>query len=94
MLGVFLLLAFTHVGHKCQDLLNPCDGMHMYTDLISVHTLMQKSSWGMESESMLTPREKYPLLEAQSRFERHVATLPQFSQVSTRRFHCQFESFA
>ena len=25
MLGVFLLLAFTRLGHECQDLLNPCD---------------------------------------------------------------------
>ena len=27
--GVFLLPAFTHLGHKCQDLLSPCDGMHV-----------------------------------------------------------------
>ena len=32
MLGVFLLLAFTRLGHECQDLLRPCDGMHVYTD--------------------------------------------------------------
>ena len=32
MLGVFLLLAFTHVGHECQDLLSSCDGMHVCTD--------------------------------------------------------------
>ena len=28
MLGVFLLLAFTCLGHERQDLLRPCDGMH------------------------------------------------------------------
>ena len=33
MLGVFLLLAFTCLGHECQDLLSPCDGMHVCTDL-------------------------------------------------------------
>ena len=27
-LGVFLLPAFTRLGHECQDLLSPCDGMH------------------------------------------------------------------
>ena len=32
MLGVFLLLAFTHLGHECQDLLSLCDGMHVCTD--------------------------------------------------------------
>ena len=32
MLEVFLLLAFTHLGHECQDLLSPCDGMHVCTD--------------------------------------------------------------
>ena len=32
MLGVFLVPAFTHLGHKCQDLLSPCDGMHACAD--------------------------------------------------------------
>ena len=32
MLGVFLLPAFTHLGHECQDLLSPCNGMHVCTD--------------------------------------------------------------
>ena len=32
MLGVFLLLAFTHLGHECQGLWSPCDGMHVCTD--------------------------------------------------------------
>ena len=32
MLGVFLLPAFTCLGHECQDLWSSCDGMHVYTD--------------------------------------------------------------
>ena len=31
-LGVFLLLTLTRLGHECQDLLSPCNGMHMSTD--------------------------------------------------------------
>ena len=43
MLGVFLFLAFIRLGHECQDLLNPCDGMHVCTDKTLVYTLNQKS---------------------------------------------------
>ena len=32
MLGVFLLPAFTRLGHERQDLLSPCDEMHVCTD--------------------------------------------------------------
>ena len=32
MLGVFLLPAFTRLGHERQDLLSQCDGMHVCTD--------------------------------------------------------------
>ena len=32
MLRVFLLLAFTHLGHECQDFLSLCNGMHVCTD--------------------------------------------------------------
>ena len=32
LLGVFLLPAFTRLGHECQDLLSPCYGMHVCTD--------------------------------------------------------------
>ena len=63
MLGVFLLPAFIHLGHECQDLWSAWDGMHMCTDWTSVYTLIRKSFGGMESEPMLTPREKSPLLE-------------------------------
>ena len=30
--GVFLLPAFTRLGHERQDLLSPCDEMHVCTD--------------------------------------------------------------
>ena len=43
MLGVFLLPAFTHLEHECQDLLSLCDGMYVCTDKTSVYTLIQKS---------------------------------------------------
>ena len=33
MLGVFLLPAFTHLRHECQDVLSLCDGMHVCEDL-------------------------------------------------------------
>ena len=58
MLGVFLLPAFTCLGHECQDLLSPCDGMHVCTDWTSVYALIQKSFLEMESEPMLTPKGK------------------------------------
>ena len=63
MLCVFLLPAFTHLGHQCQDLLSPCDKMHVCTDYTSGYTLIQKSFGEMESEPMLTPGEKSPLSE-------------------------------
>ena len=42
MLGVFLS-AFTRLGHKCQDLLSPCDEMYVCTDQTSIYTLIQKN---------------------------------------------------
>ena len=63
MLGVFLLPAFTRLGHERQDLLSLCDEMHACTDLTSVYTLIRKSFWEMEFEPMLTPREKSPVPE-------------------------------
>ena len=60
---VFILLAFICLGHESQDLLNPCDGMHVCTDWISLHILIQKSLYGMALEPMFTAQEKSPLLE-------------------------------
>ena len=50
MLGAFLLPSFIRLGHECQDLMSPCDGMHVCTDKTSVYTLIQRSFWGMTSE--------------------------------------------
>ena len=69
MLSVFLLPTFTRLGYECQDLLSPCDGMHVCTDKTSVYTLIRKSFEGMEPETMLTPREESLLQEAERRFE-------------------------
>ena len=44
MLGVFLLPAFTLLGHECLGLLTPCHGMHVCTDQASVYTLIQKNN--------------------------------------------------
>ena len=63
MLGVFLLPAFTRLGHECQELWSLYDGMRVCADQTSVYTLIRKSLRGMESEPMLTPREKSPLPE-------------------------------
>ena len=38
MLGVILLLAFTHPGHECQDLFCLCDEMVVSTNETSVYT--------------------------------------------------------
>ena len=35
MLGVFLLPAFTRLGHECEDLLSLCDGMHVCSSILS-----------------------------------------------------------
>ena len=46
VLGVFLLPAFTRLGHERQDLLSPCDEMHVCTDWTSVYALIRRSFWG------------------------------------------------
>ena len=65
MLGVFLLQAFTFLGHERQDLwVCAMECMCAQTrPQFSVHTLIGKSFRGMESEPMVTPRGKSPLLE-------------------------------
>ena len=45
MLSVFLLPAFIRLGHECQDLVSPCDEMHVCTHKTSVYTHIRKS-WG------------------------------------------------
>ena len=63
MLDVFLLPAFTRLGHECQDLLSPSEGMYVCTDYASGYALIQKSfrEWSQN------PREKSPLREARTR---------------------------
>ena len=72
MLGVFLLPAFTRLGHERQDLLSPCDEMHdldlgLYSHPKEVFFffffLGGGGGGGMEFEPMLTPRNKSPLPE-------------------------------
>ena len=57
-LGVFLLPAFTHLGHECQDLLSAWDGMHVCTDKTSLYNLIRKSFGGIESEPSTGSSEK------------------------------------
>ena len=58
MLDVFLLLAFTRLGHERQDLLSPCAQTRPRFILSS-----ERVFGGMEFEPMLTPREKSLLPE-------------------------------
>ena len=60
MLGVFLLPALTRSGHEYQDLLSPCNGMHVCTGETMVYTLIRKSFGRTESEPMSTPRQPPP----------------------------------
>ena len=60
---MFLLPAFTRLGHGHQDVLSPYDEMHVCTEYASVCTLIRKNFRGMGSEATLTPREKSPLPE-------------------------------
>ena len=62
-------VAFTGMGHECQDLLSPYDEMHVCTDYTFVYNLFRKSIVGMESEPMLTPRKNSPVPEAQRSVE-------------------------
>ena len=68
MLGVFLLPAFIRLGHECNDVLSPCDGMHVSTDSTSVYTLIRKSFGGVESEQahIASKGKKSPLRKKKS----------------------------
>ena len=60
MLGVFLLLAFTRLGHVSQDLWSPCDGMHVCTDQTSVYILIRKSFGGNGVRTHINTKGKMP----------------------------------
>ena len=82
MLGVFL--AFTRLGHECQDFFSLCYGVHVCIDKTSVYTIMKdktsvytimKECLGNGSQNpMLTPREKSPLPEKKSPQRRNEPT--------------------
>ena len=63
VLGVFLLPAFTRLGHKRQDLL--VRAMKCMCAQTRPRFILSSEGvfWGMEFEPMLTPREKSPLPE-------------------------------
>ena len=78
--GMFLLPAFTCLGHERQGLLSLCDGMNVCTVWTLIYTLIRKSFGGMESELMWTPRGKSPLLENSPQRKVQPATLHQAGQ--------------
>ena len=88
MLGVFLLTAFTRLGHECQDLLSPCDGVHVCTDQTSVYTLIRKSFCGMEPETVLTLRKNtlYRRLRGASNTRRCTAQASEPNTLPTELF--------
>ena len=46
MLGVFLLLALTRLGHECQDLLSLCNGMYVCTNKNRLcNAMINKQNW-------------------------------------------------
>ena len=55
MLGVFLLPAFTRLGHECQDIFSLCDEMHVHR--LDLHLYSHLSFVGIESKPMATTRE-------------------------------------
>ena len=61
VLGVFLLPAFTRLGHEHQDLLSPCDEMHVCTDMTLVYTLIRRSFLGEWSLNPCELQGKNPL---------------------------------
>ena len=60
VLGVFFLPEFTRLGHERQDLLSPCDEMHVCTDWTSVHTLIRKSFGGIGVWTHVNSKGKIP----------------------------------
>ena len=67
---VFLLQVFTRLGHECQDVFSPCDGMHVCRPRFVLSSERGFFFFGMESETLLTPKEKSPKPEAQRRVTR------------------------
>ena len=57
---LFSLPAFTGLGHECQDLWSPCNGMHVCTDCTLVFTLYQKEFWGNGVRTHVNSKGKLP----------------------------------
>ena len=86
MLGVFLLPAFNYLRHECQDLwVRVMEYMYTQTRSRFILELSFERNSGMESEPMLTAREKSPLPEAHRRVE--PATLHQAGQPTQHTTH-------
>ena len=60
MQGVFLLPALTRIGHECQDLLSPCDGMHMCAETRPRFILFSERVFGKLSQSPCKLQGKIP----------------------------------
>ena len=59
MLGVFLLLAFTCLGHECQDLMSLCDGMNECRLDLGLYS-HSKEFWGNGVRTHVKSKEKIP----------------------------------
>ena len=59
MLGVFLLPALICLGHECQDLLSPCDGMHVCTLDLCLYSRL-KELWGNGVRTYVNSKGKIP----------------------------------
>ena len=59
-MGVFLLAAFTRLGHECQDLFSLCDGMHCVLRLDLGLYSNPKEFWGNGVRTHVDPKVKIP----------------------------------
>ena len=61
MLGVFLLLTFPRRGHERQDLLSPCNGMHVPTLDLGLYS-HPKEFWGNGDGTHCNSKGKIPTI--------------------------------
>ena len=67
--GCVIMPVFIRLGHKCRDLLSPCDGYgHVHRPALGLY-IYPKGFWGVESEPVLTLKENSPLPEAERRVD-------------------------
>ena len=60
MLGAFLLLAFTCLGHERQVLLSPCDGMHGCTHRLDIGLYSHPKILGNGVRTIVNSKGKIP----------------------------------